>query len=404
MVSDSNSKKAPLCEVRQLPDTTEISRRSLISNGTKALISTTIFSIAWGQQEKMAQAKQANKSKSTAIATRVEGSNIIKPRALKTGDRVALLCLAGRPHNPATMNRAKAIVEEMGFKPVAGKNSLKIYGTMAGTDEERLSDFDDALSDDSIAGIFCVTGGYGALHLVDKIDWKKLKDNPKVIAGSDDNCHLLLAAYAKTGLITFHSPNMDRICSQQSFDSLKQAVSSKDKLPTVQANYWEVDALTDGSSQKQARMPDDKWQLSYSYAAVEGTCQGPLLGGNLTALGSLMGTPYQPSFKEAVLFLEDINEDHGVLDRWFTNLYLAGALKEISGVALGDFENCKTTDCFNMYSIEDLFGDRMKLENKPCCFGMPLGQSLRSLTAPVGVQVSLDAGKGTISYLETAVS
>ncbi|MBA3993019.1 MAG: hypothetical protein C0469_05775 [Cyanobacteria bacterium DS2.3.42] len=378
-----------------------ISRRELISNGTKALISAAIFSKGI---EQMAQAKHQTKDRPSTIAARPEGQKVLKPKALKPGDRVAVLCPAGRPHNPASVNRAKAIVEEMGFKPVVGKNALKIYGTMAGTDEERLSDFNDALTDDSIAGIFCVTGGYGALHLVDKIDWDKLKENPKVIAGSDDICHLLLAAYARTGIVSLHAPNMDRISSQQSFDSLKQAVTSKDPLPLVKSNYWGIEASTDGSSEKQARLPDDKWQIAYSYAAVEGTGEGPLMGGNLTALGSLMGTPYQPSFKNAVLFLEDINEDHGVLDRWFTNLYLAGALSEISAVAMGDFENCRTKECFNMYSLEDLFGDRMKELNRPCCFGMPLGQSVRSLTAPIGVNVKLDATKGTITYLESAVS
>lgn len=358
--------------------------------------------------DKMAQAKHQAKHQaqgtSATIAAKPEGKSLVKPKALKPGDRVALLCPAGRPHNPSSVNRARAIVEEMGFKPVVGKNALKIYGTMAGTDEERLSDFNDALADDSIAGIFCVTGGYGALHLVDKIDWDKLKQNPKVLAGSDDICHLLLAAYARTGIVSFHSPNMDRIASQQSFDSLKQAITSKDPLPSVKSNYWGIEAANDGSSETKARLPDDKWQINYSYAAVDGVAEGALLGGNLTALGSLMGTPYQPSFKNAVLFLEDINEDHGVLDRWFTNLYLAGALSEVSGVALGDFENCRTKECFNMYSLEDLFGDRMKEQNRPCCFGMPLGQSARSLTAPIGVRVKLDATKGNITYLDSAVS
>lgn len=185
-----------------------MNRRTLIANGTKALISATIFSKG---MEQMAQAKQQTQDKGSNIAARPDGEKILKPKALKPGDRVAVLCPAGRPHSPASVNRAKAIVEEMGFRPVVGKNALKIYGTMAGTDEDRLADFNEALSDDSIAGIFSVTGGYGALHLVDKIDWDRLKQNPKVIVGSDDICHLLLSAYARTGLVGFHAPNMDRI-------------------------------------------------------------------------------------------------------------------------------------------------------------------------------------------------
>jgi len=376
----------------------------LLSSGTRALFSAALFAKGIDQ---MAQAKGLSKDsgeKTATIAAKPQSQKLLKPRALRSGDRVALLCPAGRPHSPAAVNKAKAIVEEMGLKPVVGKNALKIFGTMAGTDEERLSDFNDAINDDSISGIFCVTGGYGALHLVDKIDWTSLKNQPKVFVGSDDNCHIMLAAYAKTGLVTFHAPNMDRIVSQHSFDALKKAVMSKEILPAVKSNYGDLDESLDGLSARKARHPEDKWQIKYSYAAVEGSGQGRLLGGNLTALGSLIGTPYQPSFESAVLFLEDINEDHGMLDRWFTNLYLAGVLKEVSGVALGDFENCRTKEVFNMYSLEDLFGDRMKQQNKPCCFGMPLGQSARSLTAPIGVSVKFDAGKGSIEYLEAGVS
>ncbi|MBC8000669.1 MAG: LD-carboxypeptidase, partial [Leptolyngbya sp.] len=373
---------------------TDMSRRELLSSGTKAFVSATLISQGMNQ---MATSK-TNEQKS---ALKKHFEKVIKPRALKPGDRVSLLCPAGRPHNPAAINRAKVIVEEMGFKPDVGKNTLQFFGTMAGNDEQRLEDFSDAINDDSIAGIFCVTGGYGSLHLVDKIDWAKLAQKERVLVGGDDNCHLLLSAYSQSGMVSFCAPNLDRINSRESFNSLKAAVTSTDLLPNIQANYGAVkSAATDGGSEKQAK--DSAFEIRYSYAPVGGTAEGHLIGGNLTAIGSLMGTPFEPSFEDSILFIEDINEDHGMLDRWFTHLYLAGALKQISGIAIGDFENCHTTDCFNMYSLEDLFGDRMKAENKPTCFGLPLGQSARALTAPIGIRASLNASKGTLQFLESA--
>lgn len=371
---------------------TSMSRRALLGGGAKAILSATLVSQGLNQMA-------TSKSNAPKETLKKHFDKVIKPNPLKHGDKVALLCPSGRPHNPASINRARAIVEEMGFVPVVGKNTLKFFGTMAGTDDERLADFEDALNDDSISGIFCVTGGYGSLHLVDKINWEKLAEKRKVFVGGDDNCHLLLAAYSQTGMATFCAPNLDRITSRESFNSLKTAVTSKDILPSVQANYWAVKSATnDGGSEKQAK--EGPFEIKYSYAPVAGIAEGRLLGGNLTALGSLMGTAFEPSFKDTILFIEDINEDHGMLDRWFTNLYLAGALKQVAGIAFGDFENCHTTDCFNMYSLEDLFGDRMKAENKPTCFGLPFGQSARALTAPIGIKVALDAGKGHLEFLE----
>src|SRR5207248_1858920 len=124
----------------------------------------------------------------------------------------------------------------------------------------------------------------------------------------------------------------------------------------------------------------------------------------LTALISLMGTPFQPRLRDAILFLEDLNERHDILDRWFTTLYVSGELAKVSGIAFGSFEGCSTKDSRNMLSLEDLFGDRLQSMNKPCCFGMPLGQSKLSATVPIGIRASLNSKDGILEFAETAVS
>lgn len=316
----------------------------------------------------------------------VKAKPLVKPRALKQGDRIGLVCPGGRPHNPSAVNLAAAIVEDMGFKPVVGKNVLKIHGSMAGTDEERLEDLMNFVRDDSVAAVMSITGGYGSIRLVDKIDWDEVEKQKKLFIGTDDVCHILLSAYAKTGLVSLVAPSPETIEKKPVFEALKSALTSTEPLPLVTASYKK-----------------DGLDLSYRYAPVEGRAEGPLVGGNLTALSSLMGTPYEPPFAGALLFLCDANETNDMLDRWFTNLYIAGALNQVNGVIFGDFPNCGARDCFNLLSLEDLFGDRMKDLVKPTCFAMPVGQSDRSLPVPIGVRAEFDSAPGTLRFLEAAL-
>src|SRR5271169_2983674 len=120
---------------------------------------------------------------------------LLKPAALKPKDRVALIAPASRPYKPSVVSRAVKLVEDLGFVPVVGRNVMEIKGHMAGTDEQRLSDLNSALADDSISGIFCLTGGFGALPLVRRMDFVSMIRHPKVIVGADTNTTILLAAY-----------------------------------------------------------------------------------------------------------------------------------------------------------------------------------------------------------------
>lgn len=311
-------------------------------------------------------------------------TQLVKPRALKPKDRVSLLCPASRPHNPATIDFCKKMVEEMGFTPILGSHVLSMHGYMAGTDSERIADFNAAIHDDTISAIFCLTGGFGSLPILDKLDFAALAKKPKLIVGSDDNCHLLVAALTKIGLVSLHGPNLDHVSDRAAFDKLKNAVTSKAPLPKMKASNWLGDSGT-------------------CYAPVAGRVEGQLVGGNLTALVSLMGTPYHPDFNSRILFLEDKNERNDILDRWLTTLWVAGELDRVSGVAFGNFENCGTKGSENMLTIEELFGDRMMKVKKPSCFGLPFGQGPASEYVPYGCNAKFDAQAGVLEILESAL-
>lgn len=312
----------------------------------------------------------------------------VKAPALKEGDRVALVAAASRPRAPSVVVRCKKIVAEMGLVPVVGKHVMDISGFMAGSDEDRLADLHEAIADPSIAGIFFLTGGYGTLHLLPFLDYDLIAQHPKVYAGCDDNTALLNAIHAKTGLITFHAPNVEQIRNKYLFRLYKQAVMSTEPI-----------ALLDATAHA-----DFEVCACDFYCAVEGSVQGRTVGGNLTALASLLGTPYEPPFQDRIIFLEDINEQNSILDRWFTSLYLSGHLQRAAGAAFGSFENCNPRGAVNMLSIMDTFGDRMQYLRKPGCFGFPFGQFRDTSIVPIGVNASLDCSAGKFEFLESALA
>jgi len=313
---------------------------------------------------------------------------MLKAPALKKHDRIGLVCPASRPDSPVVLKRCQQIVEDMGFVPVVGKSVMKTHGYMAGTDEERLEDLMSFLHDDSIAGIFCVTGGFGSMHLLPYLEYKRIAVQPKVIVGGDDNTSLLTAIHARSGLVTFVGPNLDQINSKYSFERFRDAVTGKGHLAPVTV----ADVHSDG------------YMRPVAYSPVAGDIKGRLLGGNLTALVSLMGTEYQPNFEDAILFLEDRDERNDILDRWFTTLYVSGELGRLGGIAFGQFENCSTKASFNMLSLEELFGDRLCLLHIPSCFGFPIGQGKEAATVPLGVTVHLDTEKARLEFLEPALA
>lgn len=322
------------------------------------------------------------------IFTRKRELKLIKPRALRTGDKVGLIAPGSRPASAAVVARGQRLVSEMGFEPVVGEHVLDAYGFMAGSDTQRLNDFRKFIDDDSIAAIFCITGGYGALHLAPYLDYAAVAAKPKLIVGCDDNTILLNAIHSLTGLVCLDGPNLDQINNKETLDRFRDAVRCDGIMPALGA------------------ADSDKSRLFSSdfYSPVEGTVEGRLVGGNLTALCSLLGTTFEPQFQDSILFLDDIDEPTGILDRWFTSLYLAGHLHSVRGVAFGAFEGCGPKNSFNMLGVIDTFSDRLKYLSKPSCFGLPFGQRSSTNLMPIGIQVRLDCASGRLEFLENALS
>lgn len=310
----------------------------------------------------------------------------VKPPLLKSGERVALLCPASRPATPSVVARCVRLVEEMGFEPVTGRHVLSEFGPMAGTDQERGEDFNHALKDESIKGIFCLTGGWGALRVLNQIDFDSLRAMPKLILGCGDNTALLIAINSLSNLVVLHGPNIDQVESRFTFNSLRAAVTSAVTNP--------IRCVEDA---------DDLFTRT-CYAPVGGMATGTTIGGNLTALSSLFATEYQPGFKNKILCLEDANEYNAALDRWFTTFLLGGHLNDAAGCAFGSFENCGAKGAESSLSFEETASQMLSSFGRPACFGFRFGQSQRTHVLPIGVEAELDCNKGLLTFLEPSLA
>lgn len=308
----------------------------------------------------------------------------LKAPRLVPGDRVALICPSGRPSTPSVVQRCTKVVEEMGFRPVLGKHVLAVHGPMAGQDSQRLNDLTDALTDDSIRGIFFVSGGWGSLRLVSLLNFDLVLDSPKVMMGYGENTSLLAAINTATGLVVFHGPNIDQITKRYTFNACKtlfQSNSDKYVISSFDSN--------------------DEMFSAGSYAPISGVAEGITVGGNLSALSFLSGTVYAPSYKDALLVLDDANEFNGTLERWFTNLHLGGCLRACSAVAFGGFENCGGKGAENSLPFEDTAGDTLRELGKTSLFGLKFGQRADTNVVPIGIPARLDTESATLEFSES---
>lgn len=318
-----------------------------------------------------------------------EKKSLVRPRPLREGDRVGLVAPSSRPATPAVVAAAARAVREMGFEPVPGPHVTSVHGFMAGTDSERLADLVGFFEDDSIAGIFCITGGYGASHLLPYLNYESISRKPKLLIGSEENTVLLNALFEQSGLVTLHGPNLDQVKDSHTFNHLREAVRRTDIFSSVSAFTGDEDSR---------RFNQD------FYCPVDGEAEGHLVGGSLTAFQSLLGTPYEPRVSGSILFLDDFKETSGILDRWFTSLYLGGHLHVCKAVALGRFEQCGPKNSHNMLSVMEVFADRLKYLEKVSCFGLPLGHCKAAGVVPIGIRARLIAGQGRIEFLEPALA
>lgn len=294
--------------------------------------------------------------------------NLIPP-SLKRGDTIAIISPA-KAIEKAAIEYAQTVFENAGFKVLIGKHTLTKHHYFAGTDLERLSDFQEMLDHPDVKAIVCARGGYGAVRIVDKIQWASQLRNPKWIVGFSD--------------ITVFHQKMQRFGIQSIH-------------ATMPLNF-ESNSLESFTSLFSA-LKGESYEITCSSASKNklGKVSGDLIGGNLSIVYSLIGTDDQPNYRDAILFIEDVGEQLYAIDRMFHSLKKAGILDQIKGLIVGGMTNMKETETPTGFILEDLILEHFEYSNIPICFDFPAGHIDDNRALIFGKTIELTIEKTTTS-------
>jgi muramoyltetrapeptide carboxypeptidase len=324
------------------------------------------------------------------LAIGSETPRTVRPGRLRPGDTVGLVNPAGAVWEPVNVEIVAESLAALGFKTKRGTNLLARHGYFAGNDEQRAADLNAMFADPEVRAIHCVRGGWGCARLLPLLDWKTIAKNPKILLGYSDITALLLSLHAKTGLVTFHGPVGSSQWNPFNVGTMKRVLQEGEAATFENLKEIGEDDLTIVENRVQTLHP--------------GTARGPLLGGNLTVLTSLVGSGYLPDWDGCILFLEDVEEAPYRIDRMLTQLRLAGVLQKARAVIWGHCTDCDPGEGFGSLTVTDVLLDHLKPLRVPVWSGAMIGHIDRQFTLPVGLEVEVNAAAGTIRMLEPAVS
>ncbi|TAL68080.1 MAG: LD-carboxypeptidase [Bacteroidetes bacterium] len=318
-------------------------------------------------------------------------SDFIRPKALKRGDTIGIIAPATAVTDPDQIGKAIEALNYFGLNYKIEKNVLKGEGYKTRTTEKRLDDLHFMFEDKEISGVFCLRGGYGSAQLLDKIDYDLIKKNPKVFIGYSDITAMHLAINKFSGLITFHGPVLLSGFSNYTADYFSKALF----------NTNPIGKIVNPESKSGIRL------VHPTRTIKPGKATGKLIGGNLSIICSLMGTPYEIDTKDKILFIEDVGEEPYRIDRMLTQLRLAGKLNTAAGIIFGECNECNS-DGLNPshiwdYSLGEVLDNIFKNLNIPVFYGLTFGHTSDQITLPVGVDAEIDADERTLNIIEAGV-
>jgi muramoyltetrapeptide carboxypeptidase len=291
----------------------------------------------------------------------------LMPPLLRIGDKVRFVSPASTPEREFVFQGAK-VLESWGLKVDFGEHAFRKVAYLAGTDEERLADFNAALRDPSVRAIITTGGGKGSYRIADRLDFAAARSDPKFLVGFSDITVLHLSLWKHCRLIGVHGSLMP---DGQNGETLRRALMTSQGICIHSRADEQTSALT-----------------------TEGTAKGRMIGGNLETISAAAGWSL-PSLRGAVLLVEAVNMYPGQIDRQLTMLRKAGHLTGLVGIAVGQF-----TDCFKPidgFTVVDLLRDHLEQLKVPILGGLPLGHGHQPQSTLVGSMTFLDAAAGTLT-------
>lgn len=310
-----------------------------------------------------------------------------KPPRIRLGDTVGLIEPAGFSDGPERIEAVKATIEGMGLVPRVGRHVGARHGYLAGTDAQRAEDVNAMFADPEVRAIFAVRGGWGCARILPLLDWRTIRANPKLLIGYSDITALHLAIAARAGFPTIHAPNAANSWGEVSWGAL-----------------WRL-AFTGETPLLESPPPDPLQPNRLGATPIRpGIARGRLLGGNLSVLTALAGTPWLPDFDGAILFLEDTGEAEYRIDRMMSQLALSGILDSAAGVIFGQCTRCSSgVPDYAGLTVPQILHHYLAPLGVPAFYGANIGHIANQLAVPLSVEAELDAGAGSIRILEPAV-
>lgn len=320
---------------------------------------------------------------------RPAAAGLLRPPRLRPGDVVALVAPGGLV-DEAQVARAVAHVESLGLRVRQAPNLCSAHGNTAGTVAERIDAWHTMWRDPSVRALWAVRGGSGSAALLPLLDLDLVRREPKAVVGYSDLTALLVGLHQRTGLVTFHAPVGISTFSDYSVAGLRAV-------------------LMDARSEVAYAHAADNLQRAASTPAYQprvlraGTAEGRLVGGNLTLLAALVGTPWAADWRDAILFVEEIGEQPYRIDRLLTQLQQSQGLQHAAALMAGVFVRCEAPPGEPSLSLAETLRLHLGAAGPPAVAGWSFGHVAHQMTLPLGVRARLDGGAGTLTLLEPAV-
>jgi len=297
----------------------------------------------------------------------------IRPTPLRAGDTVRFISPASTP-DKANVDSQAEIFESWGLEVEYSKHMLDKYGFLAGPDSDRIADLNDAIRDPSVRAIICTRGGKGSYRIVDQLDFSALRADPKFLVGFSDNTALHFAFWNQCRIVSLHGGLFGGVLGEileNTRETLRCALMDEDPVGVAARKQEPTSVLT-----------------------TTGIAEGRLLGGNLSIVGTSAGW-LLPNLSGAILLIEAIEMGPGSTDRVLRMLRRGGHLRDVRGVAIGQFENCNLKP---PTGILDLLREHFGPLGVPILGGLPIGHGHDPVTVPLGRIARLDADKQVLAF------
>jgi len=312
-------------------------------------------------------------------------SGLTKPSALQRGDTIGIVSPSSTP-DLKNLKNGIAWLNEQGFFVISGKSVLERHGYLAGRDDQRAFDLMNMFEREDIDAVWCAQGGYGSMRVLRHLDFSVIRENPKIFVGYSDitGFHAAFQIFAR--LVTFHGPLVAHELGRDFTEYTKRSV---------------IRTLMSTEAPIEVRNPP-LWPPCLTI--YPGTAEGPIVGGNLSLVANLMGTPFEIDFDGCIVFLEDVSEAPYRIDRMLVQLLLAGKLQKAKGIIIGECTDCVPSKPeLPTLELEEIFRELIAPLQIPSFYGLTVGHGRHKSVIPIGVHGHLDSANHSLVIQESGV-